>query len=461
VIGPRLREKAMADYYAVLWIPYLLLLFYLYRKRSPYAANVLIVVGMLQYKLPIFFVGGIEPNMFLIGAIFCIFISLIETALTKNPKYILAAGYDTLIQKALLVYVIMISVSVFTISPYSLFQKISYGIDYALVAFIVMQCVKNHKDVISVITGMVASVLLMATVGLVGYYLEDPFWGHTISKDQQGAICAKASPNLTYQGRLKQQAFIDKGRQFLPDSAVRPRFTSTSPNEMGLTMLLSIPLVVFLYFQPKAARPMMKLFLVASSAVLLICMLLSGSRTVIISCCLFLPLLFFMLLRIKRIGKIRFICSILILSVFGIPAVFSSSVGDLSKTRFETIQTTGDLIDANGRLVRWALHVRNLTPSIVAFGNGQHGSTGGFSSLTHSNYLLAIYRGGGFAFLAFLVCIYRSGKRFLRNGNRLFRYCLFVTLSIYVFAGITLDLNISVGPPFIFWSLVGLSALRG
>jgi len=450
-------ELSMPEYYSIFWVPYLIILFILYKKRNAYAPVLLIIVGMLQYKLPIFFIQNIEPAMWFVGLILCVTMSIADVAVQGKSSRFLVPYSDRKIKIYIIIYSCSIFFSVMFMSSYPLMKKITFGFDYVFLAFIVMQCIKNEKDIEQILKGVLFSVLLMATIGFIGYFFDDPYWGHTISSDQTDVIYAKSIPGLTYSERLKCQALIVKNTQFISILSLRPRFTSSSPNGLGVTMLLAIPLLLFFYIKSYQSIVSKTLYL-TGALLLLASILITGSRTVLIAGGLIMPILFFLLFRVNYVKKIRFLILISFFLFGIIPVLLSNSISDITKNRMSTIHDQADIVDANGRQSRWRIHLTNLTPEILIFGNGQIGAVGHGTKIAHSNYLSTLYRGGGAALLAFLLCFYRCKVILQRNTDKLFSICLSIPLVIYAFTSISLDLNIAVGPPFIFWTLVGIIA---
>lgn len=450
----------MPTYFAIIWVPYLFLLYNLIKRRSVYAPILIICVGMLNYKLPVYFVSGVEPAMWYVGILFCISITLAQISIQKRYPFSNQIKNDSVLTKVVLAYAILVFLSVMIASDLSLIKKATFSVDVALLFIIIIQCLKTEKDILLLLKGIVFGVFLMAAIGMIGITLDDPFWGHAVSQDETEIIEVRAIPNLTYKQRLYYQTLYSRDIT-LDELSLRPRFTSSSPNDMAAVMLLTIPLVVFLYFKFKNII-FRRLIWISSICLFIACVLLSGSRTIFIVGILILPIFFLRLFLFRYIGKFGLLSIMMIMLISSI-SMFSGDIGSVSRARISALKTVADVIDANGRLHRWKNNLQGMSPSVFILGNGQTGMmvSDDKAAQSHMNYISIIYRGGFIALFAFLICLFKSMKNSLAMNDKFMGHCIFTSLLIYALAGITLDINLSIGPPFIFWALVAILAKSG
>ena len=410
---------------------------------------------MLNYKLPSFFVTNVEPPMWYVGVVFCILITLADISVSKSMPISIRYGCDVMLIKAVIIYTAFIFFSVMLMSEYSFMRKATLGVDVALLLFIIIPCLKTEKDKLLLLKGAVFGAFLMAAIGMFGYIVDDPSWGHTISKDQKAIIEIRSIPDLSYKNKLALQKLYERGKTS-SELSLRPRFTASSPNDMALVMLVTIPLVIFIYFHSKN-NIFDKLILSSIIILFISSILLSGSRTIVIFSVLVLPILFLKLYFLKyvsRIGLLLLFLGLVLLSSF----MLFSDIGSSTIGRMSSLTTVNDVMDANGRIARWKIHLRLMKPYLLVIGNGRIGSVGGGSSIGHMNYISTMYRGGAIALTAFLIILFIGLKKSLILKSKLLGFCIFTSILIYVISGITLDINVSTGPPFIFWTLIAVLA---
>ena len=104
----------------------------------------------------------------------------------------------------------------------------------------------------------------------------------------------------------------------------------------------------------------------------------------------------------------------------------------------------------NGRLMRWTYHFNKLNFEYIFFGNSYSGYQGFGSTISHSNYISLLYRGGIFAFFSYIFILYKL----FYNKIDFLRFRILAV--VFIVSGISQEIVSSYGPNFIFWPLVAL-----
>ena len=151
----------MAQFWAVLWIPYLLLLLSLYARRSVLAPILLLCSGALWYRLPLF--AGLDGRLFHIGVLCCIGLSVLE-GIQAPPRRWKA---DPFLYKAVFFYFLFVLFSVGVGEYDRLPTKIYAAIDFCLLFFICNRCVSGMRDARRLLAGVLLAVGLMGGLGII------------------------------------------------------------------------------------------------------------------------------------------------------------------------------------------------------------------------------------------------------------------------------------------------------
>lgn len=424
-----------------------------YKRRSVWAPIILVCLGLLNYTMPPF--SGHSIPFFSLGLMLCMAMLLSDMIICKTSN-ILTNNTDSVIFQAVLIFSAFIAMSVMLMrTDASLLGRLNIVVDASLLFFISLPCIKTCKDRELLLKGILVGVTLMVFIGLIGFALDDPWWGHTVYPSDEAIIESRAMTNLDYFEKLKKHIYLQR-QVVRSDLDLRPRFSVSDPNSLAITILLVFPIIVYFWLAKRSTKK--RLAIICVFSLMSLSVLLSGSRTaIIVGIAVFLHLIW-MLFHTKHIKKYQVM---LLLLVFVGIAGYATTIDDFGRItlgRFSQIDSMNSVLDANGRLWKWKYHFSNISPSLFIIGTSQSGVSGGDSTLAHMNYIALIYRGGIPALLAFLCILYKSIKNALRLPDRVLGLLMFASLLAYVLAGITQEVSMGNGPSFVFWPMIAILA---
>jgi len=330
--------------------------------------------------------------------------------------------------------------------------QIYAAIDHSLLFFVTIRFLGNEKDARTLLKGVIFAVFLMGVLVVIGYAVEDPWWGQQVFDDERVQY-AKALGGSYYE----QLDTFHRERTGLGVDTIRTISTASNPNALGLTMLSAFPLVAYFWFRTRAAFS--KLLLSVVLVILVANVALAASRTAIVSALLGFLVIFLGLLRVKEV-RVAFSHHALGIAFVGL-VVFCTMKSDyLSRfavKRLSNIDSVSTLIDANDRIYRWKRAITNLSVSYLVIGRGHPGSVPGGA---HSNYLGIVYMGGIWALAAFATMFFQAMRNSLQLEDRLLGILFFSFLIIYAVASITQACAYHNGPGYIFWPVMAMLANR-
>ena len=439
----------MSKYFVIAWFPYLVLVYRLYMQRSIWAPIILLVFASLCYRLPLY-VGGLDGRMFHVGLLLCLGQSIAEAAQRRSWH---KNEHDRVIWYAVFIYYGFIAISVIPATYDRLPTKIYTILDYSLLFFVCLRCIKNEMDARTLVKGAIFAISLMAAIGVIGYALDDPWWGQMVY-DDEGAQVARSQPQLSF-GEKHREA-VEWNRDVSRSATVRLKSTAGDSNSFSLTMLLTVYLLMYFWFRVK--RVQHKVGLAALLGLLVTGIILSGCRTVfiagIISCFLF----FVGLARSKMIqlSRSQFLSGIVLITVIVGGLASQEYLSKYSAARIQEVEGVEGLMDAQGRKGRWKYAISQMPLTVAVIGTGQPGAEG--TSGAHNLYLSIIYFGGIWCLGAFCVLFLRAIRNALRMEDSLMGLCFLAILAAYAISGITLEHNHAVGPGYIFWPVIAILA---
>ena len=441
----------MPQYYAIFWIPFLALLCHLYMRRSVWAIVILLCLAALYYRLPI--LSGLEGRMFHVGLLCCLGIGMLEGLLSPRRR---RRPIDRIIWKAVLVYYAFIFLSVALAAYDRLPTKIYTLLDYSLLFFVCLRCVKDKKDVMTLLKGTIFAVFLMGAIGVIGYALDDPWWGQMVH-DDKGAQLARQDPSLSYGEKWRVAAELNK-EQRIVKRRTRVKSTASSPNDLGTTMVLTLPLLMFFWFKTKSPRH--KLLLLGLLVLVITNIILTSSRTAFVTgaATFFIMAVGLACLKRIKIGIFQYVVVIGLMAVLVVVVARSQYFGRFTQERVAAVSDLASLIDAEGRLSRWKYAVEHLGPSYLVIGRGHPGAPGAKGS--HNTYVSTIYKAGLWACLAFCICLLRAIRNAMRLEDRLMGISFFAILVAFALSGITQESTMSIGPGYVFWPVAAILANR-
>jgi hypothetical protein len=442
----------MSNWFALIWIPYLVVLALLFAKRSVWVPVVLVWVGVLNYRLPI--VPGFDTSLFLVGVLVCLSMFLADAAMSRVRIEVSPVGRT--IFWATLIYAILIFVSVMVFSKDTYAPKrIQSSLDFSLLFFVTLPCLKSMADVRTLLQGLVVGVFLMSLIGVIGYLLDNPWWGHTIY-DDQSILMVRDLPGLTYGQKLQLQIEISRGKF---SAFQRMRATTSDPNSLSTTIMLAVPFMLYYWFY----RPKLKtrLQIAAGLVIMMTCVYLAASRTGMLSVLICLAVMAWGLSRLRRLSWLQMMTSFGVILVLVVIASFIGDVGTVAYERTSEIEGTQDVIDAHGRMERWRHHLKNVELRMLFIGDGSSGArSGGGSNLAHMDYLTILYRAGLWALVCYIIILVRSFRSAREASDALLAWALQAAIIAYAIVGITQQSSMARGPGYLFWPLIAILASR-
>lgn len=438
-----MNQSVLPQYFAVLWIPYVLILFYFYNKQNIGAIIILICVGLLNYRLPMIF--GLNGRLFEIGLLFCFLLDFMKLIIFgQRPRY-----HDHIISRTIIIYYLLFLVSALFAKYTSLPNKVYATIDTSLLFFLTIKCIHSRKDVNNLLKGIVFSVSLVAAIGIMGYLVDDPWFG-TMSGDNEAIVEARMNKDLSFADKFSLSTELAKGRTWYRKVIVS---TTESPNALGVILIFNLFILFYLWFRSKKQK--YKVLILGLIVLSVTTLIMTGARTAIIA-----GVFGFLLLSIRfrkfniRFRQYVFIVLLLITTLYVLSQ--NKSIIESTTNKFLQIKSVYDFINAGNRIRRWDYAVSQMTLEMLIIGTGKAGAEG--TTGAHNTYLMIIYAGGAWALLAFSIFLLRALRNSLHTYDRFLGLCLFIALIMYAITGITYEHALSLSRGMIFWPIIAILA---
>ena len=432
----------MSFFWPILWGPYLFILGRLYNSRSTraYACGIVIVAGIALLRLPI--TGSNEFYLMHAGILWLFFIILSRIVIRKEQY----RKGDKIIWGAVAFYYLFLALSL-TFGEVKFPRWYSYVydlIDYSLLFFIVNDSVRTERDADIIINSLIIAGLVMAIIGIGQFFFNDPSWG-----------------------MLPGQSFDDRVIGFGGDytswrETWRVHSTGSNPNSFGTVMIMTIPLVIYkAYSKGKLSfiRFSGFIFLISS---LLFSLLITGARAAWIAGAVEAFVILVFLIFMKRV-KIKYVA--VVFAGLALVTLFIAKNYYLSNMffyRLGTISTSEKFISKlkAGRLRKATLSLKgNFDLSLFVIGKGD--VTTGNINQPHNNYVGMFNTGGFWMLAAFVLITVKTIPRAFNGTRQLLGFCLFLSILGYLITGLAYENTVHMGPPIIFWPIVGILSGEG
>ncbi len=396
-----------------------IIIFYFFRKRKIEGVIILLTIALLKFEIS---VGSkILP-------VYQIFSLPIVLYIILNKKKFFFHNHKILISVVLFIYGITFA-AFFMRQESSLLGSFQMSFDYAFLFFITLFCLKNSADIFKLIKGLHLGVFLVSLVGIIGFLIDDPFFGF----QEYGFVPSSGN----YFERIAQYNEMNNTSMSLN----RVRFSTSDPNSLGILMILGS---VFSFFLLKKSNNRYNYMYFLLTLVLFIFInFLTASRTS-------LSLLIIFIIYILFNNKTKFFKNLFLVILLAYSSFLLVDFAGFFDLFFNRISDADSANTFNGRLIRWTYHFNKLNLEYIFFGNSYSGYQGFGSTISHSNYISLLYRGGIFAFFSYIFILY---KLFYNKIDFLpFR----ILAVVFIVSGISQEIVSSYGPNFIFWPLVAL-----
>ena len=432
----------MNFFWSILWIPYLFVLGHLYNSRSTraYACGIVIVAGMTRLRLPI--TGSNEFYLMDAGILWLFFIMLSRVVIRKEQY----RKGDKIIWGAVVFYYLFLALSL-TFGEIEFPRWYSYVydmIDYSLLFFIVYDSVRTERDTDIIINSLIIAGAAMAIIGIGQFFFNDPSWGLLPGESFDDRIIGFGGD------------YNDWGETWRVES------TGSNPNAFGTVMTMVIPLVIYKAYS-MGKLPFVRfsgLIILVSS--LLFALLITGARGAWIAGAVegvaILVFLFFMKrLKIKHVAIV--FAGLALVTLF---IAKNDYLHDVFFYRFGTISTGEKFVSKvkAGRLRKATLSLKgNFDLSLFVIGKGD--VTTGNINQPHNNYVGMFNTGGFWMLTAFVIITVRTVLRAFNGTKQLLGFCLFLSILGYLITGLAYENAVHIGPPIIFWPIVGVLSGEG
>lgn len=431
----------MAYIYSVISILLLFLFVFFYFKSSNISLFILLISVYTNITMPPLF--GLDIQLFKIQILIGLLITINRYFQINSYAQNLRLLADNKLSRSIIIYFLFLFVSMLFFSrQYNFVGSISMSIDYSLTYFVVLPILIKQNNWKSFIDIVLISTSFYVFIGIVGYFLNDPLFGTFYYDDN---IINLRSSSLSYFEKINQ---IDSylRDEILISNSERIKFLSSDPNSLASLLLVNFLLILYKIFDSKK-----KLFWTFMLIIYSICLVLTGSRTLII-----VTILGLLLISLKKRSSL-FITSILIF----IALVFFDIENLLTISRFSDLNSNADLLDANGRNIRWIYHLRKLSINNVLIGDGSTGFEGSFSQMSHNNYLGLLYKVGAIGFLAYCYSLYRVLSLIRINFNKFeeSKYFNVIVISL-ILIGFTQETLSARGPATLLYCLFAYLSIK-
>lgn len=432
----------MNFFWSVLWIPYLFILGHLYNSRSTraYACGIVIVSGIALLRLPV--TGSNEFYLMPAGIMWLLFIMLSRIVIRKEQY----RKEDKIIWGAVVFYFLFLALSL-TFGEVKFPRWYSYVydlIDYSLLFFIVTDSVRTERDADIIVNSLIIAGLVMAIIGIGQFFFNDPSWGLLPGQSFDDRVIGFGSDYTAYGEKWRVQS------------------TGSNPNSFGTVMIMVIPLVVYKAYSMgnlSFARFSGLILLVSS---LLFALAITGARGAWIAGAVEAAVILVFLIFMKRV-RIKHVA--IILAGLALVTLFVAKnyyLSNLFFYRFETISTSEKFVSElkAGRLRKATLSLKeNFDLSLFVIGKGDVTTEG--INQPHNNYVGMFNTGGFWMLTAFVIITVRTVLRAFNGTKQLLGFCLFLSILGYLITGLAYENAVHLGPPIIFWPIVGILSGEG
>jgi len=428
---------------------------YYFFNQNIKAIYIIIFSGLMNFTLPP--IVNSEIQIFRIMLILGSAIIIVKPVGYNNHSFnkIMFNNCDTSIVISVFIYLFWTIISVlFFGEKYSFFGKFLMIFDYSIMYFITVYCLKNIHEANRLFLMIPKLVTIMLIFGLIGYFLNNPWFGTTIYNQD---IYRILESNLSYAEKLA--AYENTQRTFLNLLEIsRIRFTAGDPNSLGTIVAMTLPFSVIFGFYLKK-----KVFIIYFFLQLWV-LFLTGSRTAIISTIIIAILLIIYnpsnILSQKKLQYINYylIGLTIVVSIF---LFFFESLIFSVFDRFTNINNMVMLVDAGDRQWRWLYHLNNLSFSNIFIGDGTFGFQGSLSTQSHNNYIGLLFYGGAFVLFAYVLILIRSLLLASYFSNKILGKIMILSVLVIMISGISQETAHSLGPNFIYWPIIALISFKG
>lgn len=441
-----MNQFVLPQYFIVLWIPYFLILFHFYNKQNILAIIILMCAGLLNYRLPL--IAGMDARVFDVGLLFCFSVDLVKMSILGGRH----ENCDRIIRAGIILYYLLFLVSVIVATFDTLPNKIYAAIDTSLLFFLTIKCIRSKKDVNNLLKGIIFSVSLVAVLGIVGFLVDDPWFG-TMSGDKEELVAIRMDKSQSFGKKFSNYTMAQSGRAWFRVAIVS---TTESPNALGVVLVFNLYILLYLWFRSKKNIYKMLIFgLILLSSITLI---MTAALTAIIAGAFGLFIFIILSLRLREFyfNPRKYILIVLLLITTFFVLAQNRNISETVTNKFSEVKSVYDFVNANDRIVRWNNSISKMTPQMLVIGIGKQGAEG--TQGTHNNYLTIIYIGGIWALLAFGILLLRSIRNSLNTYDKLLGHCLFIALIMYTITGMTYQHAFSLSRGVIFWPIIAILA---
>jgi len=423
----------MAFVYSLISISLVFLFVFFYLKSSKISLFIFLISLYTNITLPPLF--GLDIQVFKLQILFGLLIISIRLAQIDSYAKKLRLLSDYKLSRSIGVYFLFFSLSMLLFSrQYSFVGSLAMTIDYSLSYFVILPILIKQDNSKSFIDIILISTSFYVFIGILGYLLNDPLFGNFYYDE---TIINLRSSNFSYFEKIYR---IDS---YLKDNTFtmginRIKFLSSDPNSLGTILSINIFLIVYKIYNSNK-----KVFWSIMFLVYLICLILTASRTLII-----ITIFGLLMMSIKK-KFLLLLISILVYSTLQIIDIQSI----ITLSRFADISSTTDLIEANGRNVRWSYHLTNLSINNLLIGDGSTGFDGSFSQMSHNNYVGLIYQIGGLGFLAYCYSLFRTFSLIRININQIEKKYFYIIIISLLITGLTQETSSARGPATLLYCL--------
>jgi len=435
----------MPTYLNILWIPYLYLLlyFYLKPKKRIYAVSIIVITGILGYRLPL--LCGYHAPLFYVGLAWVFTLLITSQCMIKHKRL----QSDHVLYKAAWIYYIFSFMSV--LFNFSASETVATYIVRLIglppLFFITVDALRSKKDIEKLINVFIVASLIMTAIGIGQFVTRDSLWGiqSTRKLDKGGVEYFTETIDIGYYGT----------------QGLRVYSTGSNPNAFGAVMCMTIPFTMFYLLRRDKNARKKRLFYYTILGLQIFAIILSTSRTALFA--LFIQMIVLILLQAVQNKRWQSFFSIaisivLIISIFGFLSR-DPFYEQMVFSRFLRITEGGETGFFSGgyRMEHvWIPHLQQLSLRLLSVGYATPGIPG--SSFAHNDFLAVLYYSGVWGFMAFSVIIGRFLSKVRVIPDKLFSQALLLSMIAYLVTGLAYENFIHKGQPYIFWPLLAIVA---
>lgn len=429
----------MPYYYAILWIPYLLLLYSLSQKpdRRIYGICIIIIAGLTRYRLPV--TASNEFYLYHAGLLFYLLLQV-------STKQSLPKGDMRIWKATLIFYIIFVLSSTFGIEAhYQYWYSYVYRvINYSLLLLITVRWIRTENDIHALIKGMLLGVFIVEVIGLGQFFTGNPHWGLQPGQKYVATLTGYGTTASYY------------GREWRVFSTV------SNCNAFGTLIAMILPIIVReIIINRKSIIKLVFIFVLMTS---LVAIIISGARTAILSAIIVLPI-FIIFLGVSHLKRKKFILITIftiIISLLTIQYLRSDYYfSTIFSTRLQSISSLNKTIEEfqGTRLYKWTRSWEgNFHPMLFIIGYGVVNLGG--TNQPHNNYLAIFFLTGFWGFAAFFYIVFRAIRISFDMQDKLLQYTLVSVLLTWLLTSLAYENTVHTGQPLIFWPTIAILASK-